>query len=207
MEISKLTLGACFTNVYIISSSHNNAVLIDPADEADTIIKTIEASGLTLKYIILTHGHTDHILALEEVRDHFRVPVLVGKQDAERLLDADLINDRPYVKAPYHAVQPDILITEESEVWLDELRFSFYAMPGHTDGSVCVVVGDIIFTGDTLMYEKLGRTDLYGGDKERLVRSVKRLMRDFKDYCRILPGHGAETTVRHERECNPFLVK
>ena len=205
MEIRKLTLGACRTNVYIISTMQKNAVLIDPADEAGKISEEIKKVGLKLKYVFLTHGHTDHVLALKEIKDRFNVPVVIGRQDAARLLDEKLINSRPYVTKPYRAVQPDILVTEDAEILLDELRFTFYAMPGHTPGSLCVVVNDTIFSGDTLMFEGHGRTDLYGGDEEELVRSMRRLMRDFQDHCRVLPGHGQETTVGHEREHNPYL--
>ena len=205
MEIRKLTLGACNTNVYIVSTTQKNAVLIDPADEAGKILDAVESAGLTLKYIVLTHAHTDHVLALKEVRDHFGVPVVVGKEDADRLLDEDLINGRPYVTVPYHAVQPDILISKDTELWLDELKIRFYPMPGHTAGSYAVVIGDVIFSGDTLLFEGHGRTDLYGGDEEELVRSMKRMMRDFQDHCRVLPGHRQETTIGHEREKNPYL--
>ena len=82
MNITKLVLGACSTNVYIVSSNKKNAILIDPADNAAEIIKTIEENGLYLKYIFITHGHTDHILALKEVKEYFNVPVIISKIDA-----------------------------------------------------------------------------------------------------------------------------
>ena len=133
MNITKLVLGACSTNVYIVSSNKKNAILIDPADNAAEIIKTIEENGLCLKYIFITHGHTDHILALKEVKKYFNVPVIISKIDAGRLEDEELINERPYVKIPYKAVKADILICEDDIVNLDELSFSFLGMPGHTD--------------------------------------------------------------------------
>ena len=121
MNITKLVLGACNTNVYIVSSNKKNAILIDPADNAAEIIKTIEENGLCLKYIFITHGHTDHILALKEVKEYFNVPVIISKIDAGRLEDEELINERPYVKIPYKAVKADILICEDDIINLDEL--------------------------------------------------------------------------------------
>ncbi|MBP5225572.1 MAG: HAD-IA family hydrolase [Lachnospiraceae bacterium] len=207
MEILKLTLGACRTNVYIVATTRKNAVLIDPADEADKIADAIEKAGLRLKYVFLTHGHTDHVLALQAVKERFGVPVVISKDDAYRLEDEELINSRPYVTVPYKAVAPDILITEETVFRLDELTFRFFAMPGHTEGSLCVVTGGVIFSGDTLMFEGHGRTDLPGGNEEELVRSMKRLVDSFPDDYKVLPGHREETTVGHEKAHNPYLKK
>ncbi len=206
MEIRKLTLGACQTNVYIVSTALKNAVLIDPADEADKIVAAVDGAGLHLKYVFLTHGHTDHILALKAIKERYGVPVVISKEDAYRLEDEMLINSRPYVTVPYKAVAPDILITEETVFRLDELLFRFFAMPGHTEGSLCIVVDDVIFSGDTLMCESHGRTDLPGGDEETLICSLRRLVGAFPDHFRVLPGHREETTVGHEKTYNPYLA-
>ncbi len=205
MEIRKLTLGACKTNVYVVSTTRKNAVLIDPADEFDKIAEMIDKAGLCLKYVFLTHGHTDHILALEAVRERYKVPVVISKNDAYRLEDETLINSRPYVSEPYKAVAPDILITEETVIRLDELTFGFFAMPGHTEGSLCIVVNDVIFSGDTLMRESHGRTDLPGGNEEELVCSMKKLVSSFPDHFRVLPGHREETDIGYEKANNPYL--
>lgn len=201
MNVIKLVLGACITNVYIVASKENNAVLIDPADDAKTIIKTIEENNLNLKYIFITHGHTDHVLALKEVKEYFGVPVVISEIDAWRLEDEELINERPYVTVPYKAVKPDILVKEGDIIQLDELEFTFYGMPGHTDGSMAIIVDDIIFSGDTLLFEKHGKTTLPGGDEMKLIESIKRMMQDFSGDYKIYPGHRTETTLNHEREC------
>ena len=135
MNITKLVLGACSTNVYIVSSNKKNAILIDPADNAAEIIKTIEENGLCLKYIFITHGHTDHILALKEVKEYFNVPVIISKIDAGRLEDEELINERPYVKIPYKAVKADILIEKllisSIEKMMNTLIGDYKIYPGH----------------------------------------------------------------------------
>lgn len=207
MEITKLVLGECITNVYIVASKEKNAILIDPADNAKTIIDTIDQLGVKLKYIFITHGHTDHILALKEVKEHFDVPVVISKIDAWRLSDEELINERTYVKVPYVAVRPDILISAGDSIYLDELEFDFYPMPGHTDGSMAIVVDDVIFSGDTLLREKHGKTTLPGGNEEMLIASINKMLEDFEGDYRVLTGHREETTLAHERMHNPYVYK
>ena len=200
MRIEQRVIGPCITNVYLLISEKNNAVLIDPADDADQIIQWVNDSGVTLKYIFITHGHADHVLALKEVRDAFHVPVIISKIDAERLVHPDLINDRPYVKVPFQPLSPDILIREGDELWLDEMKLRFYAMPGHTDGSLAVIVNDVIFSGDTLLKNGHGKTTLPGGDEEKLIASIRRMLGDLQGNYRVLTGHRDETTLEEARE-------
>lgn len=205
MNIIKLVLGACVTNCYLVASEQGNAVLIDAADEAEKIITAIEENHLNLKYIFITHGHTDHVLALKALKEHYQVPIVISKTDAWRLEDEELINERPYVTVPYKAVKADVLVEEHDEICVDELTFRFYGMPGHTEGSMAIVLEDIIFTGDTLLKEKHGKTTLPGGDAERLIASINRLANEFEGDYRILTGHREETTLMHERKFNPFI--
>ena len=200
MRIEQKVIGACYTNVYLVISEQNNAVLIDPADDAEDIIAWIKTLGVSLKYIFITHGHADHVLALERVKEFFNVPVIISKTDAERLVNPVLINERPYVKTPVNPVYPDLLIQEGDELWLDELKLRFYAMPGHTDGSLAVIVNDVIFTGDTLLKNGHGKTSLPGGNTEKLISSIRRMLKEFEGNYRILPGHRDETTLDEERE-------
>ena len=97
------------------------------------------------------------------------------------------------------------MIEEGDEIELDELKFRFYGMPGHTDGSMAIVLNDIIFTGDTLLKENHGKTTLPGGDENRLIESINRLVKDFKDNYKILTGHREETTLDYERKHNPYI--
>lgn len=205
MKIIKLILGACITNCYIVASQNNNCVIIDPADEADKIIAAINEHNLNVKYIFVTHGHTDHILALKAVKDYFKAPVVISEIDAWRLEDEELINERPYVKVPYESVTPDILVKEDDIITTDELNFRFYGMPGHTDGSMAIILNDIIFTGDTLLKENHGKTTLPGGNEEILIKSINRLAKAFPENYKILTGHRDETTLEYERVHNPYI--
>ena len=205
MKITKLVLGACNTNCYIVASKQKNCIIIDPADDGERIVSEVVKQGLTVKYIFVTHGHTDHVLALEYVKDYFGAPVVISRIDAWRLEDEELINERPYVEIPYKAVKPDILIEENSVIEVDELKFRFYGMPGHTDGSMAIVLEDIIFTGDTLLKENHGKTTLPGGNEAKLIESINRLAREFSGDYKILTGHREETTLAYERLHNPYI--
>ena len=200
MRIEQKVIGACYTNVYLVISEQNHAVLIDPADDAEGIIAWIKDLGVCLKYIFITHGHADHVLALERVKEFFNVPVIISKTDAARLVDPVLINERPYITVPVNPVYPDLLIQEGDELWMDELQFRFYAMPGHTEGSMAVIVNNVIFTGDTLMKNKYGKTSLPGGNTEQLIASIQRILSELEGNYRVLPGHREETTLDAERE-------
>lgn len=206
MRIIKLVLGACLTNCYIVASGAGNCIIIDPADEAEKIIQAVRENALTVKYIFITHGHSDHILALKEVKEYFHAPVVISRMDAWRLEDEELINERPYVTIPYEAVKPDILIEENDVIRMDELSFRFYGMPGHTEGSMAIILEHIIFSGDTLLKEDHGKTTLPGGNEEQLAASLNRLAAEFPGDFRVLPGHWEETGLEHERRKNPYLA-
>ena len=120
MQIIRLVLGACFTNCYLVYHPRTrNCMIIDPADEGEKIISCIEKNHLHPVYIVITHGHTDHVLAAAELAERYHALVAVSKIDAWRLMDEDLINDRPYVDKPYRPVRPSILLSEGDELWLD----------------------------------------------------------------------------------------
>ncbi|SEW38023.1 MBL fold metallo-hydrolase [[Clostridium] fimetarium] len=204
MKIIKIVLGACHTNCYIIASDNGNCVVIDPADCAIKFVQVIESNNLIPKYIFITHGHTDHILAASDLKDEYHIPVVISKTDASRLADEALINSRPYVIEPYKKVTPDILVHENDEIWVEELHFKFYAMPGHTDGSMAIILDNCIFSGDTLLRENHGKTTLPGGNEKQLIESINALSKLEGDY-HIFPGHKEETTMEHERIHNPYI--
>lgn len=207
MRIEELVLGACITNCYIIAADSGKCVIIDPADEADKILKVVSDNNWKVEYIFITHGHTDHVLALEEVKAATNAPVVISRIDAWRLEDEELINERPYVTVPYRAVKPDVLVEHGDIIRVDELEFKFYAMPGHTPGSMAIILEDCIFSGDTLLYEGHGKTSLPGGDEDTLVASIRRMAQELTGDYKVLTGHRKHTTLEHERMNNPYIIK
>ena len=195
LRVIRLVLGACSTNCYIVyNNKTKKCFVLDPADEADKIIEAIESNKLKPQYIIVTHGHTDHILALKDLTDKYDIPVMIGNGDAWRLLDERLINERPYVKEPYKPVRASVLLNEGDEIWLDDIQFKVIEIPGHTAGSIALVGDRAIFTGDTLMAGRTGKTSLLGGDEIAMRESIDKLKAYPEDYV-IYPGHRDITTL------------
>lgn len=200
MGIIRLVLGACFTNCYLVYSKRTKeCMIIDPADCAGEIMKSIEMNHLKPVYIVITHGHTDHILATGELKERYHIPVFISKTDAWRLGDEALINERPYVNTPYKAVQPSVLLQENDEIRLDDIRFEVMVVPGHTQGSILLITDHAIFTGDTMLKGGHGKTSLPGGNEEDMKASLKRIKELDGDYI-IYPGHKEITTLKEERK-------
>lgn len=203
-EINKLILGKLYTNCYIIKTGENSAVVIDPAAEAERIIRYLEHNNLSVKKILLTHGHFDHIQAAPELRERYNAPIYIGKADAEMLEDCDKAagNFLPQLKfVPFKA---DFFANEGDVIEQDGVTFSVMETPGHTAGSVCYFCEDCIFAGDTIFYRSAGRTDMYSGSAKAQAKSLGRLKMledDYEIYC----GHGEETTLSFEKANNPFL--
>lgn len=200
MGVIRLVLGACFTNCYLVySKKTKECMIIDPADCADEIMESIETNHLKPVYIVITHGHTDHILAVGELKEQYHIPIFISKTDAWRLGDEALINERPYVNTPYKAVKPSVLLQENDEIRLDDICFRVMVVPGHTEGSILLITGHAIFTGDTMLKGGHGKTSLPGGSDEDMKASLRRIKELDGDYI-IYPGHKEITTLEEERK-------
>ena len=190
--ITKLTLGLYQTNTYILSND-TDALVIDPGYEADAILDALQ--GRTLKAIVLTHGHFDHVGAVKELYEKTLCKVYLHTDDLmlpESLSAGPLFYTNEY---------------DEGDVLeMAGLTIQVMHTPGHTEGSVCLLVDDVIFSGDTLFCHSCGRTDLPGGDPDAIMRSLGRLKALEGDW-RVMPGHNRATTLAIEREYNPFMKK
>ncbi len=202
MDIYEVVVGPLKTNCYIVTSSQNHAVIIDPGFDAEKIVAKIRELGAKPKFILLTHGHFDHIGAVSALkRTYPEMKSVILKDDEDICLDPKLITGE--IGAP---VQPDLLFEEGDVVVLDELNFKYLATPGHTKGSACIICEDKLFSGDTLFSRGYGRCDLYGGSAKAMKASLKKLGALEDDY-EIFPGHGPGTTLEIERYANPYLRK
>ncbi len=205
MNLHRLILGALRTNCYILHDKPSNeAAVVDPADEADKIIEKLEELGCNVKYIILTHAHIDHILALDQIKAHTGAQVVIHSADVSAL-NNDAFNLAVYFHAKSPKTKADIAVNDGDSVMLGENELQFLHTPGHNKGSMCILYGDTLLSGDTLFYLSVGRVDHYGGNYESIIRSIKEKLLLLPDSTQVYPGHGDSTTIGFERENNSYL--
>ena len=199
-----MPVGMIRANCYIVESDSNNAAVIDPGDEFDKIDAFLTENGLTLKKILLTHGHFDHIGAVKQLQEKYGAEVFIHAEDAIMLTDRrkSLADDMPYYV--YRPVEKYTAIDEGDKIELDELVFEVLHTPGHTKGGVCYRCGDALFTGDTLFKMSMGRTDFPGGSLKEIFASLGRLARIDGDL-EVYPGHNETSTLDHERKYNDYM--
>lgn len=203
MKIIVMQVGMLSVNCYIVVSDSQNAAVIDPGGEAERILDYLQTNKLTLKRILLTHGHIDHIGAVKVLKDRTGAEIYIHDLDAEMLNDPVKNLASPFRMA-YQPVSPDHTFSDGSRISLDEITFTVMHTPGHTKGSSVFLTGTTMFSGDTLFQGSIGRTDFYGGDYEAKQRSLKKLSELETDYT-VLSGHGEKTTLGEEKKYNPYL--
>ncbi len=206
MIVKRLTVGAYGTNCYIIGcNSTKLGVVIDPGEEAERIMQAVEKSGLKIEYIILTHGHFDHIGALAAVRRNTKAKIAIHREDAHMLQDSGK-NLAAFVGDGYEKACADMLLEDGALIELGGLRLEIIHTPGHTRGGICIKIGeDTLISGDTLFAGSVGRTDLPGGNFDTLIESIKTRILTLQKDMKVYPGHGIGTTIARETESNPFL--
>ncbi len=204
-HLETLQVGPITTNCYIIADAVTlQAFIIDPGEEPERILQIITTRRWTPAGIIYTHGHADHILAGEVLRELYHIPASIHRADAEFLTDPEL-NCSFLAGTPRIAPPAEKLLSDGDTLTLGQLVFTVHHTPGHTPGSICLQVEDLLFTGDTLFCGTVGRCDLPGGDEQALLRSL-RLFFTLPDSLRLLSGHGPECLLRDELQHNPFLA-
>lgn len=206
LKVEKRVLGMVSTNVYIaINTETKEAILIDPADSAELLEREIGALGVRPVGILLTHGHFDHMGAAEALAKRYQIKIGAGSEEAEVMADTSLNLSRQFGR-PFTA-SPDCLYSDKEEISMAGFRIRVLHTPGHTKGGVCYYLPEegVLFSGDTLFCESVGRSDFPTGSMSVLVRSVRGLLKNLPDGTAVYPGHESETTIAHEKEYNPFV--
>jgi glyoxylase-like metal-dependent hydrolase (beta-lactamase superfamily II) len=202
-----ITVGIFQENCYLYACPETReAVIIDPGDEAQRILQQIEALNFVPKYIINTHGHIDHIRAIDEVSEVYPVPLAIHSADVYMYTEERTA--RMYgLKAPLVSRKPDILLADGDTISFGTLKLKVLHTPGHTPGGVCLLSEPYcIFTGDTLFHRGIGRTDFEGGNYEQIVTSIREKLYTLDEDLVVFPGHEGPTTIGEEKYENPFVT-
>jgi len=195
------------TNTYLVwDEKSGEAAIIDPASESQELINKIKNMDITLKYLISTHAHGDHIGGNESINNNFDVKICIHKEDVAALSDSTL-NLSSFISSELKAPQADIILNDGDILKLGNNELKIIHTPGHTKGGICILTGNLLFSGDTLFAEGIGRADLPGGDYATLLNSIKTKLLTLDGNIIVFPGHGPSSTIEDEKVGNPFVGK
>ncbi len=207
MKIEKILEPSFGENMYIlVDEETKKCAVVDPGGAEDKILNYIKNNGLTLEYILLTHGHGDHIGAVKSIREQTGAKVVAHTDEKELLNDnrKNLSCMMPHCGP--QELDADIYVNDKEKLTLGNLKLSFIHTPGHTKGGMCIRVNDDMFTGDTLFAGSIGRTDFIGGSYKELEKSLKKLSK-YENDVKIHPGHGPSSTLGIEKTSNPYMSR
>lgn len=196
----------CNCSVIGDESTHE-AMVIDPGDNIDRVLSTLQKHQLTLKQIVITHGHIDHVGGAMKLKEATGAPILINKNDAPQLAMLDIQAGWLGVKTP-GPVTIDSSLENTQQLKTGTIVATVMHTPGHTEGSSCLFFPEEkkLIAGDTLFAGSIGRTDLPGGNFDKIMRSLHEQLMSLPDETVVVPGHGPLTTIGQERESNPFLT-
>lgn len=206
MQIVRKIAGPIGTNVYFVyDETTKECVVIDPADNAPAIEKYLRSEGLTVKTILLTHGHFDHIMAAEQLRDDLGAKIYALDKEKETLLDPYLNGDDRFRRIGLR-VSPDGFFHDGETLKLLGTDWKVIWTPGHTEGSCCFYIPSekVLFSGDTLFQGSFGRFDMPGGNYQKISSSIREILFKLPDDTVVFPGHMEETTIGFEKKYNPI---
>ena len=207
MLINTYVAGPVQANNYlIIDETSKEAILIDCSDYVEEIIDYVKKNNLKVKYILLTHGHFDHVLGINRMNEVLGAKVYVHEGDKEQVVNTRAV--MTMFGLPTEGVEnPKITTTlsDAGELTLGNQVIKVIETPGHTPGGVCYLIGDCLFSGDTLFHGTIGRTDLPGGNFQQIKHSVKDVLFALDENIKVYPGHGEPTSIGYEKKFNDIV--
>ena len=203
MIIKTFVAGFLENNMYLVlDETSKKGVLVDATENLPEISEA--AKGYDIEYIFLTHGHFDHILGLNDLKKTLNAKSVINHND---LVISDNINEFTRMFNQPDSIPPkyELYVKDGDEIRVGNLKFKVITTPGHTEGGVCYLIDDKLFSGDTLFRGSVGRTDLFGGDFKKLSDSIKNKLFKLDSKIKVYPGHGPETTIGYEKQYNEIL--
>ncbi len=205
MKIIRMEVGQLGANCYIVYCEKTlKGAVIDPGGNGKEIIEQLTGKNIELMYIFNTHGHADHIAANDDIKLATGAPVLIHGDDAHMLITAQG-NLSSYIGSQLICQAADRLLNDGDKFTVGEIEFQVIHTPGHTPGGICLKADHVLFSGDTLFEQSVGRSDFPGGSHSQLVNSIKNKLLVLADNTTVFPGHGGSTTIGDERRANPFI--
>lgn len=206
MKIVNIPTGMLQANTYLVCDETSRlGFIVDLGGYSKELKNIIEKNDIQIQYIVLTHGHGDHIGGVQEhLRDFPDAKVVCSRAEEKMLLDPEL-NEAHHFGPEKVSFKPDILVDDGDTLTVGNMTMKFIMTPGHTEGGMCILVDDVLFSGDTLFCRSIGRTDLAGGDFRTIMESIKKKLFLLPDETQVLPGHMEPTTIGFEKEHNPFV--
>ena len=197
--VERIKTGAWRENCYVVFNKTRDALIIDPGADAEKIDSFLVKNNLSVSAILNTHGHYDHIGAVEYLQQKYSAKFYLHSSDLKLVQSANLyvtlFEGKGFIKIPEIDIFTDEL---DSQITINNFTITFLESPGHTNGSICIMIEDVLFTGDTLLKNALGRVDLPGGNEETLKKSLAKTI-NLPSNIKIFPGHGKETTIDNEK--------
>lgn len=205
MVLIRLVVGPLQVNCYILADEKTKeAVVIDPGDDAENILRIIREKALIVKYIVNTHAHFDHVGANRKLKDETGAQLLLHEADAV-VLEGSSRHAAIYNLKTTSSPPADRYVKHGDVISAGEISLSVLHTPGHSPGGICLVEQGIVFTGDALFAGSIGRTDFPGGDLMTLLNAIRANLMILPDETRVFPGHGPDSTIGDEKRDNPFL--
>ena len=202
-----LPVGLLQCNCSILGDeTSREAIVVDPGDDIPAIQAVLQRHGLSVKYIVITHAHIDHIAGAQHLKRLTEAPILYNQNDLPLVKMMDV--QASWLRMPTPEVAPpDAPLVDGQTLAISGISGTILHTPGHTQGSLCLYLPEhsILLAGDTLFTGSVGRTDLPGGNTQQLIRSIHTQLLTLPDDVRVVPGHGPNTTIGEERQSNPFL--
>lgn len=207
MLIESIVVGPLGVNCFILGDRQSNeGMIVDPGADCDKILAAVNRLGLTVKYIVNTHGHFDHVGCNRPVQEKTGAELLIHEKDVPLLAQASR-SAQMYGLSVQDSPAPTRYLTDGMRLELGKRIIEILHTPGHTQGGCCLLLAaqGVAITGDTLFADSVGRTDLPGGSHEQLIASIKSKLMPLPDETVVWPGHGPSSTIGRERRMNPYL--